>query len=229
LHKGVAPYISYSESFEPIVSGTDVDGQPFKPKRGKQVETGIKYVPESGNVSANAAVYRLTETNRVSPNPTNPNLPGVQRGEVTVEGVELEAVLNLSAWDVSANYTYTNAKQTASSSPANDATLGKKLVSVPTHSASLWAVSNFGIGDVAGFRAGLGVRYVGETWDGTDTLSTPSNTLLDALLAFNAGPWGIALNASNLADKDYIATCLDRGDCWFGSRREIVGTVSFRF
>ncbi|WP_159314406.1 TonB-dependent receptor domain-containing protein, partial [Klebsiella pneumoniae] len=41
---GVAPYISYSESFLSS-SGVDGDGNPFKPSRGKQVEVGVKYQP----------------------------------------------------------------------------------------------------------------------------------------------------------------------------------------
>jgi iron complex outermembrane recepter protein len=29
------------------------------------------------------------------------------------------------------------------------------------------------------------------------------------------GPWRYALDASNLLDETYLATCLDPGDCWF--------------
>mgnify|MGYP006196811097 CR=1 FL=1 len=36
----------------------------------------------------------------------------------------------------------------------------------------------------------------------------------------------IEVNINNLADKDYIATCLARGDCWFGPRRKAVVTAA---
>jgi hypothetical protein len=29
-------------------------------------------------------------------------------------------------------------------------------------------------------------------------------------------------------DKAYSATCIDRGDCWYGDRRKVIGTLSFR-
>ena len=57
----------------------------------------------------------------------------------------------------------------------------------------------------------------------------PSNTLVDALFSIDRGRWRYALNASNLFDKIYFATCLDRGDCWYGSRRKLVGTLTRRW
>ena len=74
-----------------------------------------------------------------------------------------------------------------------------------------------------------GVRYTGETGDGQERLMTPSNTLLDALFAFEQGSWKYALNVNNLFDDDYVATCLGRGDCWFGTRRKVIGSVHYRF
>src|SRR3546814_13064938 len=41
---GVAPYFSYSESFEPQ-SGTGWNNQPFDPIAGEQSELGVKYEP----------------------------------------------------------------------------------------------------------------------------------------------------------------------------------------
>jgi iron complex outermembrane receptor protein len=232
----IAPYISYSESFEPVANTSYVDAMSgdtvlvqYDPLRGKQIEAGVKYLPTDGTVAASAAVYRLKEKNRLSPNPINPSLPSVQGGEVTVEGVELETSLNLNTFKLTANYTYTNGKTTASSTPEQDSALGNKLTSVPKHGASLWGVNTFRFTGDSALRAGLGVRYVGETWDGTDELSVPSNTLIDALLAFDYDKWSVALNVVNVTDKDYIVTCLTRGDCWFGVRRKIAGTVSYRF
>jgi len=222
---GWAPYVSYADSFE-AVTGADIFGAPYKPKRGQQVEGGVRWSPTATPVIASAAVYDLTEKNRLTTDPDNP-LNQIQRGEVSVQGVELEATATLRAWDLVANYTYTDAKVTASSDP-EDPYLGRRLHSIPEHSAALWAVHKFSLPGVSGLRAGLGVRYVGETWDGTDTLAVPSATLVDALFSFDHGPVRFALNASNLFDKVYIATCIDRGDCWYGSRRKVIGTISFR-
>lgn len=222
---GFAPYTSYSDSFEAI-TGADDQGVPFKPKRGRQVEGGVKWAPADGRVAATAAVYELVEKNRLSPDPANP-LNSVQRGEVTVRGVELETTTSLRRWDLIANYTYSDAKVSASSDPA-DPYLGKRLMSIPEHSAALWGVHKFSLRGLLDVQAGLGVRFVGETWDGVDQLRTPSNTLVDALFSFGHGRWRYAINASNLFDEIYFATCLDRGDCWFGSRRKVIGTLTYR-
>lgn len=223
--RGWAPYVSYADSFE-AVTGVDIHGAPYKPKRGQQIEGGVKWSPGGTPVMVSAAVYDLTEKNRLTTDPDNP-LNSVQRGEVSVQGAELEATVAVRTWNLVANYTYTDATVSASSDP-DDPYLGKHLLSSPEHSAALWAVRNFTLGNLSGARAGLGVRYVGTTWDGTDTLEVPSVTLVDALFSFDHGPFRFALNASNLFDKTYIATCIDRGDCWYGSRRKVIATISFR-
>lgn len=57
---GWSPYISYSESFEPL-AGTDFFGNAFEPKRGEQAEVGVKWSPDDGRITAAAAVYKLKE------------------------------------------------------------------------------------------------------------------------------------------------------------------------
>jgi iron complex outermembrane receptor protein len=48
---GVAPYFSYSESFQPEI-GTDFDGRPFRPTTGQQYEIGVKYQPRGSTASS---------------------------------------------------------------------------------------------------------------------------------------------------------------------------------
>jgi iron complex outermembrane receptor protein len=128
-------------------------------------------------------------------------------------------------WDWTAAYTYTDARISRSTG----ADLGKRVGSIPKHNASLWLTRGFAIGGMDGFTAGGGVRYIGTSWDGTDKLQTPSATLIDALLAYETGPWRVALNAVNLADKVQITTCLSRGDCFYGQRRTVMLTARYLF
>jgi iron complex outermembrane receptor protein len=58
---------------------------------------------------------------------------------------------------------------------------------------------------------------------------TPSVTLYDAMISLDQGQWRYALNVQNLADKVYVATCLGRGDCWYGARRTVVASAAYRF
>ena len=82
---------------------------------------------------------------------------------------------------------------------------------------------------VPGVTVGGGVRYIGESWDGTDTIRTPDYTLFDAMIRYETGPWRFQVNASNLADKRHVTTCLARGDCFFGLGRTVLGSATYRF
>jgi iron complex outermembrane receptor protein len=224
---GWSPYVSYSESFE-AVSGVDNYGRAFKPRRGEQIEAGLKWAPKDGRIAASAAAYHLVEKNRLTTDPLDPFGNSVQKGEVTVQGIELESTATVGPVSFVANYTFTDAETSASSDPADPA-LHHKLTSIPEHSAALWAVYAFNTPALKGLRAGFGGRYVGETWDGTDTIRTGSNTLFDAMISYDRGPWHYALNGTNVFDKQYFATALTRGDAWFGSRRKVVATVGYRW
>ncbi|HSI61249.1 MAG TPA: TonB-dependent siderophore receptor [Ideonella sp.] len=227
---GFSPYVSYSESFEPVLD-TDAAGKPFKPKRGKQLEAGVKWAPADRRITAAAAVYQLKEKNRLTPDPsTEPDHidKSIQRGEVTVKGLELEVAASLAAWDLLANYTYMDARQT-SVGDDDPIYLNKQLSGIPRHSAALWALHKFGTWGLPGLKAGAGVRYTGKTSDGIDVTTTPAYTVLDLMVSYDTGPWRLALNVANATDKTYIATCLERGDCWFGSKRKAVVSAAYRW
>jgi iron complex outermembrane receptor protein len=109
---GWAPYVSYTESFQPL-GGVDFYGTPFKPQRGKQLEAGVKWIPEGKGISGYAAVYGLREQNRKTNDPANP-LNSLQLGEVKTQGFEAELIASLARnWDWTLAYAYTDAKSAA--------------------------------------------------------------------------------------------------------------------
>ena len=57
----------------------------------------------------------------------------------------------------------------------------------------------------------------------------PSVALLDLMLAYESDKWRYALNINNVTDKVYFSTCLARGDCWYGTRRNVVATATYKF
>src|SRR5690606_15675802 len=59
---GLAPYVSYSTSFEPEI-GLDGNGDPFKPTTAQQYEVGIKYQPVGGESFVALSVFDLTRQN----------------------------------------------------------------------------------------------------------------------------------------------------------------------
>lgn len=207
---GWSPYISYSESFTPVAN---IGNQRFDPLRGKQWEAGVKHESADGRLLVNAAVYDLREENQLIQNPAT-NLYR-QAGETKASGVELEVKAALRRdLDLVASYTYTN--------------VDEPIEEVPHHQASVWGKWRFAVAGQPGFSAGAGVRYKSSFHDGAAP-TVPSVTLLDAMLAWENTHWRAALNISNLTDKTYVATCLGRGDCWFGARRNAVASVSYRW
>lgn len=221
---GVAPYISYSESFSPIIGLNADTQQSYKPLEGEQWELGVKYQPPGSNTLLTAAVFELREQNRqifgVTPRGDR------QAGETQVKGVELEGLVEVTPeWNLIATYTYLDSEVVE----GEESEQGKRIASVPEHMASLWSQHRFTIAGIPGFSAGAGVRYVGASWDGADNVKTPSTTLFDAMLGYAYQDWSFTLNATNLEDETYYTTCLSRGDCFTGNRRTVVATASYSF
>lgn len=226
LRRGLAPYASVSSSFNPVI-GADAAGQGFKPKRGEQLEVGVKWEASTVPVQVSAAWFTLKERNRLTSDPVNVGY-SVQIGEARIRGAELEAKADVGAWQVLAGYTHTRARASAASW-GGDLDPNQQIEGMPEHSASTWLVHDMGRRWLRGLRVGGGLRYVGRVGDGTGRIFVPAVTLIDALVSYDVRAWRLSLNANNVTDKAYLATCLARGDCWFGARRNVTLTIDFRY
>jgi iron complex outermembrane receptor protein len=217
LPSGWSPYLSYTESFTPQ-AGTDANGNLFKPLRGEQVEAGVKYQPLGSSTNFTASVFSLKEKNRTVFDSADINY-GRQVDSSKNKGVELELKTTVGRdLDVIANYTYID--------------VDKKLTDAPRTQVSVWGKYRFSVGGVPGFSAGAGVRYMGSFSDVEGTSvgpRLPAVTLLDLMLAYESEKWRYALNINNATDKTYSSTCLARGDCWYGARRAVVASATYRF
>ena len=218
---GLTPYVTYAQSFTPIF-GSGVCATICKAQQGEMVELGFKYNPLPGT-AINGAIYDTTEKNRLAADPSNP-LISAQTGQVRIRGAELEVITRVTPdLDLIGAYAYVNAIVESGDNA------GKHVETVPEHQASLWAKYRLTALGLHGVTVGGGVRYVGESWDGTDTIRTPDYTLFDAMIRYETGPWRFQVNASNLADKRHVTTCLARGDCFFGIGRTVLGSMTYRF
>lgn len=228
---GVAPYVSYGTSFRPQ-AGTDFFGQPFKATKGKQQELGVKYQPRD-DILLTTSAFNLVEQNRLTSDPDPSHVfAQVQTGEVRVRGLELEGRAQLvPGLNLIASYTYLDHKVTKSNTEGE---VGRKLFATPNHQASLWADYVLQSGDLAGFGFGGGARYVGTTYDSSNTLRIPSYTIADAALHYDLGRLSsqldgasMRLNAQNLFDKKYVSTCDGTTMCTYGSGRTILATIRY--
>lgn len=215
---GFAPYASYSESFETVV-GTDVDGNQLEPEEARQYEAGFKYEPKGIPGLITLAYYDIEISNLPNPN----SLPGdaaQQQGVSKLKGVELEGRLQLDEFYIQA---------AASTIDAEDPN-GFELAAIPETQASFWTTWRPD-GAWEGFKAGAGIRYVGETVseNGTVRYVTPDYTLGDLMVGYEWDQWDLAVNARNVTDEEYLTGCLTRGDCFPGLRRTVVANLRYKF
>lgn len=229
---GVAPYVSYSTSFEPV-TGVGVGGQPFIPTTAEQYEGGIKYQPTFLPMLFTASVFDIRQQNVLSPS----SVPGfnVQQGEVRSKGVELEARGNVTdGLELIGALTFLDTRVARSS---NALLVGNRPQAVPDFFGSMWANYTFQSGPVTGLTFGGGIRHVGASYgDDANTLRTPAYTVVDAALKYdlaNVAPslkgTTLTLNVNNLFDKEYYSSCSSGFYCQFGNRRTVLAGIRYRW
>ncbi|HIC7645467.1 ferrichrome porin FhuA [Serratia liquefaciens] len=229
FENGIAPYVSYSESFEPT-SGTDFSGNTFAASKGKQYEAGVKFAPKDRPITASIAIYQLTKTNNKVADPDHV-FASIQGGEIRSRGVELEGKAALTAnVNLLGSYTYTDAEYTKDTTQQ-----GNTPAAIPKHMASVWADYTFHETALSGLTLGSGVRYVGSSYgDEANTFKVKDYTVVDAaikydLARFNLPGSSIGINVNNLFDKEYVSSCFATYGCYWGAERQVVATATFRF
>lgn len=228
---GIKPYISYSESFqvENAYGKRSVSGALMKPETGKQTEVGVKWQSADKRILTTAGLFNINQKNRVIDDPDNENY-SIQAGKQKANGIELESAFNLRTWNLIAQYTYVKNQYKSPFTGAEDM-VGVQIATVPKHSASVWATYRFSDFGLPNLRVGAGVLYKGKTTDGSVTTrdSVPSVTTGDLMASYEVDNVTFALNANNVADKKYLAYCDNGGDCGWGPRRRITGTITYRW
>jgi iron complex outermembrane receptor protein len=230
---GFVPYLSYAESFQPTSNAVASPTESIKPTEGKQWELGIKYQPPGSNTLLTAAVYDLTQKNvSVTNNVGNVTVTS-QTGEVKVKGLELEAVS-----DVTENLKVTAAYTLAKSEVQEGIYKGNRLQLMPNQQASVWGDYTWHNGVLDGLGIGAGARYTGNTYgDQANTWlgKAGAYTVFDAVVHYDLGRLdsslkgaSLAVNATNLFDKDYISTC-DSFYCYYGDQRSVVASATYKW
>jgi len=228
---GFAPYVSYTTSFQPQV-GSTASGTAFSPTTAQQYEIGVKYQPKNYNSFVTVSAFHLTQQNVLTTDPTNSNFQ-VQTGEVRSQGFEVEAHASLTNnLQLIFSYTYTNLLNTKS----NTSNLDKVPLGIPRNTASLWADYTVTSGLLNGVQAGAGLRYIGGSYgDTANTLLLSSATLVDLALRYDLGRafpsmhgWTASLNASNLLNRAYMASC-SNGSCYWGQGRLVLAGLKYQW
>lgn len=226
---GIAPYVSYATSFQPVTQRS-VSGDILQPTKGEQFEGGVKYQPPGTDILLTASLYHLVEKNKpVLVDPVA--LVYDSLGEVTNNGVELEAKANIATGlDLTASYAYNHAEITGGTN------VGNAPSETPRNMASLWSHYSFDEGSFGnGFSIGGGIRYVGSSYTSTDnTAKNGQAVYFDASLSYDFGALDqkykgltASFNVQNIADKRN--TVCSGGYCYLAQGRNVTATLKYRW
>ena len=239
---GLAPYASYSTSFEQQ-GGTALrpDGTLgiADPSLGKQLEAGAKFTIPGTQILLSGAWFRIDQTNVLTSTPTFSL--STQTGKVRSQGVEFEGSAPLP-YGFNARVAFSR-QRVKVTQDANDPTrVGRGLETVGRGGASLgldWAAPE---GALAGLTIGGAVRHVDQVYAGvtpgeTQGRNSPSYTVYDALVRYDLEKLApslrglsLAVNGANIFDKKYLTSCFANYNwCWYGNRRTVQATIGYRF
>ncbi|MBY3064331.1 TonB-dependent siderophore receptor [Rhizobium laguerreae] len=226
---GIAPFVSYATSFDPVTNRSATNTI-LPPTKGEQYEVGVKYQPPGSDILLSAVAYHIVEQNK--PRLADPlTFAYDSQGEVTGKGIELEARAAIAdGLDIIAAYTYNDSEVTGGNNVGNTPAI------TPTHIASLWANYTFQESNpFNGLSVGAGVRYIGETWtDVANTSKNPATFYVDASASYDLGAVDkkyegltAAFNIRNIADER--ETVCEEGFCYLGQGRNMTGTLKYRW
>jgi len=228
---GISPYVSFSTSFLPNAGSyvynatTGQSTDPAKPSDSRQIEAGVKVQPNTWNSYFTAAFFQINQTNVLV---SNSLAQTTQTGEVRSRGVELEAIASLQhGLSLHGGYTFT---ATETVKDQTDANIGKWLPQTPRNQVSMLADYTVRNKRFSGLGGNFGVRFVGtNAADSINSFFIPNYALLDAGLRYGYRGMQFSVNATNLTDKRYVATCSGLAYCYYGYVRNVIGQVKYHF
>jgi iron complex outermembrane receptor protein len=191
---GWSPFVSYSQSFEPLTSWEPIfDGRASPTvSHGKQQELGVKWKSANQRHSAVMSyfdIHRDNIYNAVAINQQHYSAASEQRHR----GIEVETT---SSWrqgiDLKASYTWLDATVSATQLATASGDVGTRPFGVPTHTASAWLTLNGAWVNIPDYELTVGARYVddrlvnleGDQLAGYATLDVGVRYQMDALTAY---------------------------------------------
>ncbi|MFT4031261.1 MAG: TonB-dependent receptor [Siphonobacter sp.] len=182
-------------------TGTDADGNTFKPEQANQLEFGLKGDILKHKLVGTISYYDILVKDivRADPNDVNYN---IQDGTQQSKGIELELTANpVAGLNIIAGYAYNDSKYTK----ADETLQGlRPALSGPPHMLNIWASYRFLAGNLKGFGLGFGANHGDEAYQTNTTTAKvilPAYTLLDATLFYDQPKYRIGFKLNNITSE----------------------------
>lgn len=195
-------YAGFGTSFNPSAEGLSLNANTVRlePEKSRNLELGTKWDLFRQQLSASAALFRTEKTNSRTPgvNPGDP--PTVLAGRQRVSGIEVGVSGRIrSWWTAIVNYAHMRSAIEASNTPAE---LDQNLALTPEHTLSLWSTVDL----PGGLGVGGGAQFMDSVFrNALNTTRVPSYWLINATASYAVNTHlTLRLNASNLADEEYV-------------------------
>ncbi|SHN40404.1 TonB-dependent receptor [Chitinophaga sp. CF418] len=217
-------YGSFSTYFKPS-RRVAPNGETFDPETGYQGEVGSR-LELSGKWSGNLSCYYMRKNNQLEALPG-----GVYKriGSAESKGFELEVNGSLlPGLDVTAGYTFSNAKILPFSSGETNKVAGKTVAFAPKNLVNAWVNYEIQNGAAKGFSISAGANYMDETFtNSSNSYVLPSYTVFDAALGYRIGRIGLRVNMNNLFNEKYFANAIFSNQFSPGATRNFLVTVRY--
>ncbi len=210
----------------------DVNGDILDPETNQQLEAGIKWENEDGNLSASIAVYEITREDIAGFDPASIGSDEAilqNFGDTRSRGLEIQTIGELlPGWRFIAGYSFVDSEITRAinqlgSQGVNVDVTGNREPGVPEHGFNFWSVYEFQDGPLEGFGFGGGVFASSEVFVSRENRAEYDGwTQVDAVAYYKKDNWKVQLNIENLFDEQYNLAQSSVPTDFFGAIR--VGT-----
>ncbi|NWD27598.1 TonB-dependent siderophore receptor [Pseudomonas yamanorum] len=228
---GLAPYVSYAESFFPSTGSQAPQrgSQAFKPVEGEQYEAGLKYQPNDSSLLT-LSVFQIKQKNVLTGDLVFPEYQ-LQEGEVRSRGVEFEGKARVGQVELIGALSYLDSFYTKS----NYGNEGNRNEAQAPWTGSVWADYHFASEALAGLTLGGGARYTGKKYgDSDNTFKVPSFVVYDATVSYDLSRVSptfkgaeASLNVQNVFNRDYVSSCNYAFGCYYGQERTASLAVTY--
>jgi len=204
------------------VSGSDFEGNTFKPNQANQLEGGFKF--DLNKISATLSYYDIKVTDITRDDPDHINY-SIQDGTQLSRGFEAELLANpISGLNIVAGYTYNDSKYIKSNASVEGL---RPTTAGSPRTANLWASYRLVNGPAQGLGIGFGGIYGSEYYQtntSTFKFSIPSYTVLDASLFYDQAKYRIGIKVDNLTNEKYWSYRLAAQN-----PMRVTGNLTFKF